>query len=93
MATRSGPVEVIITTAEEEMPEMGRRTALETSVVSTLFSTAQGRADTQCWQECGGAISRRKLWSLGWRRKWGVGGKSQSQFPTCHGLQDRKGRG
>lgn len=92
MATRSGLVEMIISTAEEEIPEVGRRMALE-SVVSTLLSTAQGRAETWWWQECGGAISHRKLWSLGRRRKWGVGGKSQSQFPTCHGLQDRKGRG
>lgn len=85
-------VEMIISTAEEEIPEVGRRMALE-SVVSTLLSTSQGRAETRWWQECGGAISRRKLWSLGQRRKWDVGGKSQSQFPTCRGLQDRKGRG
>lgn len=92
MTTRSGAMELIMTTVKEEMTKVETIRTLEI-IISFIHSTVKSRRfgggssveEQQCAGGCGpGACEGSE----------GPGGRSQCRVPpTCHGLQAIKWRG
>ena len=91
MATGSGLVEMIISTAEEEMPEVGRRIALE-SVVSTLLSNSTRKSRNLVvagmWRS---NITQEALVLGAEKEVGGLVGRAKASFLLAVGFRIKKG--